>query len=49
MENPVPIADFWIGTGDLVMIAGPCVIESAELTLAIARTLKTMPPSLPCP
>jgi len=22
------------------MIAGPCVIESAELTLAIARTLK---------
>ena len=29
-----------VGTGDLVMIAGPCVIESAELTLAIARTLK---------
>ena len=40
MENPVPIADFWVGKGDLVMIAGPCVIESAELTLAIARTLK---------
>ena len=40
MENPVAIADFWVGTGDLVMIAGPCVIESAELTLAIARTLK---------
>ena len=34
------IADFWVGKGDLVMIAGPCVIESAELTLAIARTLK---------
>jgi 2-dehydro-3-deoxyphosphooctonate aldolase (KDO 8-P synthase) len=40
MENPVPIADFWVGAGDLVMIAGPCVIESAEATLAIARTLK---------
>ncbi|MGO8761418.1 MAG: 3-deoxy-8-phosphooctulonate synthase [Desulfobaccales bacterium] len=40
MENPVPIADFWVGKGDLVMIAGPCVIESAEATLAIARTLK---------
>ena len=40
MENPVEIADFWVGKGDLVMIAGPCVIESAELTLAIARTLK---------
>ncbi len=40
MENPVAIADFWIGKGDLVMIAGPCVIESAEATLTIARTLK---------
>ncbi len=37
---PVPIADFWVGGGDLVMIAGPCVIESADTTLAIARTLK---------
>jgi len=40
MENPVAIADFWVGKGDLVMIAGPCVIESAEATLTIARTLK---------
>ncbi|MCK9375102.1 MAG: 3-deoxy-8-phosphooctulonate synthase [Syntrophobacterales bacterium] len=40
MENPVAIADFWVGKGDLVMIAGPCVIESAAATLAIARTLK---------
>jgi 2-dehydro-3-deoxyphosphooctonate aldolase (KDO 8-P synthase) len=40
MENPVPIADFWLGKGDLVMIAGPCVIESADATLTIARTLK---------
>jgi 2-dehydro-3-deoxyphosphooctonate aldolase (KDO 8-P synthase) len=40
MNNPVPIADFWVGKGDLVMIAGPCVIESANATLHIARTLK---------
>jgi len=36
----IPIADFWIGGRDLVMIAGPCVIESAGLTLEIARALK---------
>ena len=40
MNNPVPIADFWVGQGDLVMIAGPCVIESADATRAIARTLQ---------
>ena len=40
MHNPIPIADFWVGKGDLVMIAGPCVIESADATLSIARTLK---------
>jgi 2-dehydro-3-deoxyphosphooctonate aldolase (KDO 8-P synthase) len=38
--NKVEIADFVVGAGDLVMIAGPCVIESAELTLDIAWTLK---------
>ncbi|MFZ5448890.1 MAG: 3-deoxy-8-phosphooctulonate synthase [Thermodesulfobacteriota bacterium] len=40
LENPVHIADFWVGKGDLVMIAGPCVIETADATLAIAQTLK---------
>ena len=40
MDNPVPIAGFWVGKGDLVMIAGPCVIESGDATLHIARTLK---------
>jgi len=40
MDVKVPIADFVIGHGDLVMIAGPCVIETADATLAIARTLK---------
>jgi 2-dehydro-3-deoxyphosphooctonate aldolase (KDO 8-P synthase) len=36
----IKVADFWVGGGELVMIAGPCVIEDAELTLDIARTLK---------
>jgi 2-dehydro-3-deoxyphosphooctonate aldolase (KDO 8-P synthase) len=49
MENPVPIANFWVGGGDLVMIAGPCVIESAELTLSIARTLKDYAAELDLP
>jgi 2-dehydro-3-deoxyphosphooctonate aldolase (KDO 8-P synthase) len=49
MENPVPLGDFWVGRGDLVMIAGPCVIESAELTLEIARTLKDYAAELDLP
>jgi 2-dehydro-3-deoxyphosphooctonate aldolase (KDO 8-P synthase) len=40
MYDKVPISDFVIGNGDLVMIAGPCVIESADATLHIARTLQ---------
>jgi len=43
------VGDFWIGGGDLVMIAGPCVIESAEATLAIARTLKDYAAELDLP
>ncbi len=42
MKATVQIADFSIGDANLVMIAGPCVIESAAATLAIARTLKDM-------
>jgi 2-dehydro-3-deoxyphosphooctonate aldolase (KDO 8-P synthase) len=49
MENPVAIADFMVGGGALVMIAGPCVIESAELTLEIARTLKDYAAQLDLP
>ena len=49
MKNPLAIADFWVGKGDLVMIAGPCVIESAELTLSIARTLKNYAAELNLP
>jgi 2-dehydro-3-deoxyphosphooctonate aldolase (KDO 8-P synthase) len=40
MGGKVAISDFVVGNGDLVMIVGPCVIETAETTLAIARTLK---------
>ncbi|MBW1916731.1 MAG: 3-deoxy-8-phosphooctulonate synthase [Deltaproteobacteria bacterium] len=40
MGHCVPVADFLVGNGDLVLIAGPCVIESAALTLEIAWTLK---------
>ncbi len=36
----IPIANFQLGGSNLVMIAGPCVIEDAGLTLDIARTLK---------
>jgi 2-dehydro-3-deoxyphosphooctonate aldolase (KDO 8-P synthase) len=36
----VQIANLQLGGGELVMIAGPCVIEDAGLTLEIAHTLK---------
>jgi 2-dehydro-3-deoxyphosphooctonate aldolase (KDO 8-P synthase) len=49
MTATVQIADFSIGDADLVMIAGPCVIESAAATLAIARTLKEMARELALP
>lgn len=40
MREPVQVGDIWVGAGDLVMIAGPCVIESAAATLEVAWTLK---------
>jgi 2-dehydro-3-deoxyphosphooctonate aldolase (KDO 8-P synthase) len=40
MSGKVSISDFVVGNGDLIMIAGPCVIESAEATLSIAQALK---------
>jgi 2-dehydro-3-deoxyphosphooctonate aldolase (KDO 8-P synthase) len=40
-ENPVAIADFRCGRGSpLLIIAGPCVIESETLTLAVAGQLR---------
>jgi 2-dehydro-3-deoxyphosphooctonate aldolase (KDO 8-P synthase) len=40
MITPVRIHDFEIGAGGLVIIAGPCVIESPQAALEIAQALK---------
>ena len=40
MTLQVPVGNFQLGSGALVIIAGPCVIESPELTLEIAHALK---------
>ena len=49
MNGKVPISDFFVGDGDLVMIAGPCVIESPGATLEIARALKEIARELSLP
>ncbi len=42
-DNIAEIADYRCGRGQkLLVIAGPCVIESQELTLSIARRLKDL-------
>jgi 2-dehydro-3-deoxyphosphooctonate aldolase (KDO 8-P synthase) len=47
-ENPAKIGRYRCGKGQpLLLIAGPCVIESAELTLSIARRLKEIVAGLP--
>lgn len=47
-ENPVTIGPYRCGRGQpLLVIAGPCVIESEDLTLAIARRLKEIAAQLP--
>jgi len=40
MNGKIPISDFVVGDGTLVLIAGPCVIESEAATLEIARSLR---------
>jgi 2-dehydro-3-deoxyphosphooctonate aldolase (KDO 8-P synthase) len=49
MNGKIPFSDFMIGDGKLVMIAGPCVIESAAAALEIARALKDMARELSLP
>ena len=45
--RPLPIADFAIGEGlPLVLISGPCVIESEELAMRSAERLKEILRSL---
>lgn len=47
-QNPAAIGPHRCGPGqDLLLIAGPCVIESPELTLSIAQRLKEITASLP--
>lgn len=47
-ENPVTVGPYRCGRGEpLLVIAGPCVIESEELTLLIARRLRQMTADLP--
>jgi 2-dehydro-3-deoxyphosphooctonate aldolase (KDO 8-P synthase) len=49
MMTTVQVGNFRLGQGDLVMIAGPCVIEDAGLTLEIAHTLKQYASELSLP
>jgi 2-dehydro-3-deoxyphosphooctonate aldolase (KDO 8-P synthase) len=47
-NNPAEIGPYRVGRGQkLLVIAGPCVIESAELTLSIAGRLKEVAGRLP--
>jgi 2-dehydro-3-deoxyphosphooctonate aldolase (KDO 8-P synthase) len=47
-NNPAKIGQYQCGRGKpLLLIAGPCVIESRELTLSIARRLKEIVAGLP--
>src|SRR5438067_409008 len=47
-NNPANVGPYACGRGQpLLLIAGPCVIESDELTLSIARRLKEIVAGLP--
>jgi 2-dehydro-3-deoxyphosphooctonate aldolase (KDO 8-P synthase) len=47
-NNPATIGPYKCGAGQpLLLIAGPCVIESEDLTLSIARRLKEIAAGLP--
>ena len=49
-ENPVTIGPYRCGTGQpLLVIAGPCVIESESITLSIAGTLRRIADALSIP
>src|SRR5438094_1500984 len=47
-NNPANVGPYACGRGQpLLLIAGPCVIESEELTLSIAHRLKSIVAGLP--
>ena len=48
LDNPAGIGPYRCGRGQkLLLIAGPCVIETRELTLSIAQRLQEMTAPLP--
>ncbi len=49
MDGKIPLSDFTIGDGSLLLIAGPCVIESEAATLEIAHALKDIARELDLP
>ena len=49
MNGKISISDFVVGDGTLVMIAGPCVIESEAATLELARALRDIAGELTLP
>ena len=49
LRHVVNVADFSLGSGSLVFIAGPCVIESKTLTLEVAQALKEYAQNLAVP
>src|SRR5215472_13848451 len=49
MTTAFQVADIHVGTGDLFLIAGPCVIESEEHALRMAEIIKGVARSLEFP
>jgi len=49
MNGKISISDISIGDGTLLLIAGPCVIESAAATLELARALRDIAGELALP
>lgn len=46
--SPISIGPYWCGPGQpLLLIAGPCVIESPDFTLGVARQLRELTEDLP--
>ena len=42
MVTPIQLRDFSVGSGQLLLIAGPCVIESEQHAIGLARTIKSI-------
>src|SRR5262245_54730227 len=48
--NPVPVGSFFCGSGHpLLIVAGPCVIESHDFTLRVAARLRMIAEELQVP